>query len=83
MRSFISAEHFALAHYYLRDCQNVPISDETLDFYRNKALLHMPEDRSSLLRRPGLKFCESDFEDEIKEIAHYVLKELKKKLTIS
>ena len=82
MKAFISANDFALAHYYLVHCQNFPIPEETLDHYRNLALRHMPEDQSTLLRRPGLKFYEEDFSPEIKEIAHHLQKTLKKKLTI-
>jgi len=77
MKPFVTAEEYALAHYYLKDVQCIPNLDEACDHYRHLALRHMPEDRVSLLRRPGLQFVESDFSDEIIEISHYLQKNLK------
>ena len=80
MKAYISAEEYALSHYYLAQCKGVPIPQETLDHYRNLSLRHMPEDRVSLLRRPGLQFEESDFSDEIVEVSHYLLKNIQNKI---
>jgi hypothetical protein len=78
--NYISAEKFALAHYYLKHIKGETITDEKLLELKKRALLHMPEDQCSLLRRLGNYWSEDDFSDEIKEIAHYVQKEMKNKM---
>ena len=77
MKSFISSESYALAHYYLAQCKGVPVTPEVLIYYRNLCLRHLPEDQVTLLRRPGLQFSEEDFSDEVKEIAHHLARTLK------